>query len=212
MNIYYVYAYINKITGLPYYIGKGKNTRAYDKHGSIKIPKDKSKIIFLEKNLTNIGACAIERRMIRWYGRKDLGNGILLNRTDGGDGGSGRKNGFRLSDNSKQKISDKMTGRLVGSKNPFYGKTHSPETIQKYKELFTGVPLSEKHKKNISDGLKGKSTWNKGIPMNLEAKKKASRSLSGKININNGITNKRVNPELYDEYISNGWKKGFIKK
>ena len=56
MNIYYVYAYINKRTGLPYYIGKGKDTRAYDKHGSLSVPKDKSKIVFLERNLTGVGA------------------------------------------------------------------------------------------------------------------------------------------------------------
>ena len=72
-GIYYVYAYINKKTNLPYYIGKGKDNRAYKKHSRISVPKDKSKIVFLEKNLTNIGALALERRMIRWYGRKDLG-------------------------------------------------------------------------------------------------------------------------------------------
>ena len=164
MNIYYVYAYIHKITGLPYYIGKGKNTRAYDKHGSIRVPKDKSKIVFLEKNLTNTGACAIERRMIRWYGRKDLGTGILLNRTDGGDGGVGRKSGFFQPEESKQKQSEKMRGRFVGDKNSFYGKTHSTETIAKYKKLFTGVPLTVEHRLNISRGLKGKPTWNKGLP------------------------------------------------
>ena len=108
----------------------------------------------------------------------------------------------------KQMQSEKMKGRFVGEKNSFYGKKHSTELIQKYKDLFTGVPLSESHKENISKGLKGKSTWNKGIPMNESAKHKASQSLSGRITINNGSINKRVRPETLEEFLSQGWIKG----
>ena len=85
---YYTYAYLRE-DRTPYYIGKGKGDRINSKQRTIKLPKDKSRIIFLKKNLTEEEAFKHEIYMIDVFGRKDLGTGILHNRTGGGEGSSG---------------------------------------------------------------------------------------------------------------------------
>ena len=109
-NIFYIYAYLRE-DGTPYYIGKGCGTRAW-KHfrKEIKPPKNKTLIKIIESNLTEIGAFSLERRYIRWYGRKDLGTGILRNRTDGGEGASGRK--IIMTQEWKNNISKSKIGKI----------------------------------------------------------------------------------------------------
>ena len=87
---YYTYAYLRE-DGTPYYIGKGKGNRLYKKGSRVFAPPPKNRIIFLKENLTEQEAFKHEIYMIAVFGRKDLGTGILHNKTDGGDGTSGHK-------------------------------------------------------------------------------------------------------------------------
>jgi hypothetical protein len=89
MKKYYTYAYLRE-DKTPYYIGKGCGNRINENKGRpCKKPIDKSRIIFLKQNLTEEEAFKHEKYMISVFGRKDLGVGILYNKTDGGDGVSG---------------------------------------------------------------------------------------------------------------------------
>lgn len=88
---YYTYAYLRE-DGTPYYIGKGKGRRAYNRNcKSAHMPDNKDNIIFLKTNLTEEEAFIHEIYMIAVLGRKDNNTGILRNMTDGGEGFSSKK-------------------------------------------------------------------------------------------------------------------------
>lgn len=132
MNEFYTYAYLRE-DGTPYYIGKGHGYRIYHNRRKIKPPKDKSRIIFLKKNLTEEEAFKHEKYMIAIFGRKDNGTGILRNLTDGGEGCSG----ILVSEETRKK----MSKAKIGNRNGMFRHNQymmSEDSIKKLKERMSG--------------------------------------------------------------------------
>jgi hypothetical protein len=178
---YYTYAYLRE-DRTPYYIGKGKEDRIYSKQKNIKPPKDKSRIIFLKQNLTEVEAFKHEKYMIAVFGRKDLGTGILHNRTDGGEGTSG---GIH-SPETKQK----MSAAQKGEKNHNYGKTLSPETRAKISAATKGKTCSPETKEKMSAVQKGENHPFYGKSHTPETRAKMSAALKGENNPRYGKSHK----------------------
>ena len=117
-NRFYVYTY-SYPTGEHFYVGKGtgnrdkrhlRDAKALDKAVSwcqkvIKnlLKKGEEPVIgrIIDK-IDNELACFIEQEYIAKHGRKDIGTGVLVNCTEGGDGGHG------YSKETLKKLSDKL--------------------------------------------------------------------------------------------------------
>lgn len=154
---FYVYAYLRE-DGTPYYIGKGKAFRAWNKNKKEIGKPTANRIIILEQNLSELGALAIERRMIRWYGRLDNNTGSLRNKTDGGDGICGWKH-------SLETIEKVRSGNL--------GKKCSEETKIKMRLAKLGKPKSLEHKANMSKAQK--LAGNRPPPWSPDRKRKKGK-------------------------------------
>jgi hypothetical protein len=201
-NRFYTYAYLRE-DRTPYYIGKGKGKRAYRKYKgeTIKPPKDKSRIIYLKQNLTEEEAFKHEIYMIAVLGRKDLGTGILRNKSNGGEGPSGwvaseetrrkmgeAQKGKTLSEETRKKIGEALKGNTI-----WLGKSHSEESKRKISEALKGNTTwlgrthSEESKRKISEAKKGKTPW-LGKTHSEESKAKMSAANKGQISWNKGKT------------------------
>jgi len=143
-NLYYTYAFLRK-DGTPYYVGKGKGDRAYSKRRKgVKRPAEDDRILILKRGLTEKEAFTHEKYMIAVYGRKDLGTGILLNRSDGGEGNSGHKH----TEDTKIRIGNSSRGKKL-------------------------KPRTNLHRQRLSASLKGKRSW-LGLRHKPESKQKIS--------------------------------------
>ena len=180
---FYVYAFLRE-DRTPYYIGKGVGNRAWKKRRRNSPPADSSRIIILKETLTESEALTEEIRLIHFYGRKDLGTGILRNLTDGGEGTSG----CIASPETLAKRSAAMSGEnnpnfgKCGEKSPNFGKHHTQNTLDKMSAVKSGE----------NNPMYGKQSPNFGKHPSQETRDKQSAAKSGENNPNFG---KKRSPE-----------------
>jgi len=160
---YCVYFHINSFTEEVFYVGIGTIKRPmqnYKRSDYWKnyVKKYGFKFKIIEEGIIWDDACKLEKHFISLYGRKDIGTGILINQTNGGDGTGG------------------YAGFWKGKKRP----AASEQTIKKCKENTTrywlgkSIPIDVKDKiantlkgsklsKETKEKLKGRIPWNKGL-------------------------------------------------
>jgi len=170
---FYVYGIYEPVDSNPldkcFYIGKGTGNRIEStvesknkntyKHNFINLLRDKGKEPYSRKLVENV----TEKKALELEKRliKEIGIDNLTNVTEGGDGFlSGEQNAAKKKE-VREKISDAMTGK----------------------------PVSDKHKKSISDTLKGRDV----VPK--ESREKMAEKLRG-----------RNRPDYVGEKISEGLK------
>lgn len=155
-NNYYVYEWIRLDTNEVFYVGKGKNERAYElkegrnKHFKSVIKNRNVAVVLLHENLTEEEALQYECWYIHEY--KYLIGLALTNKTDGGEGVSGWYNG--LSDEEKLSYGNNMKKVLKKRyvEKPELRKTVTKKMVefmktQKQREV-ARIKGKEKHKNN----------------------------------------------------------------
>lgn len=152
MNNKVLYQHRRKDDNSIFYVGIGYLQRASSIQNRNRwwrniVAKCSYDIEILEVGLTWEEATKKEIELIAKLGRKDLGKGLLVNLTDGGDGSVGYKH--------TPESLDKISKSKIGNKNCL-GKIASDETRQKMSLSRLGTKQSEVHINKRIEKRKGK--------------------------------------------------------
>jgi len=162
-----------------FYVGIGSfNTRAFSKYSRNKywgniIKKHEYITEITHNDILIEEAYAIEKYLISFYGRHDLGLGNLANMTDGGEGI------VNLSEEARKKMSESR----IGSKNHMFGRRGENHPLFGYKPSDeTKLKLEIKRLRGKNHPMYGKKGTFSGKTHTKEARKKISESKKGEKN------------------------------
>jgi hypothetical protein len=159
--MYYVYQHKKADTNEIFYVGKGKDTRAFSKksrnsYWNHVVNKHGFNVEFVVKNIDEELSFLVEIEAIDLYRRVGC---KLTNITNGGEGASGFSHPH--SEEHKAKMKGDQFGASTWGKT-FKGKTHSDEQKAKWRETRKGVTsprkgvvLSDETKAKMSESKKG---------------------------------------------------------
>lgn len=182
----YIYRHIRIDKNEPFYIGIGSDKtykRAYQSSKTKRsefwhnIASKGYEVEILMDDLTWEQACEKEKEFISIYGRKDLGTGILVNLTDGGEN----------------------PPILIGGINPM----KSFENKQKVSKKRKGIFFSIEHKNNLSLSAKSRNVippLRKGQKMSIEGINKMVQS-----RLENGKLRKKIYQYDTELNLINTW-------
>ena len=239
MNNYYVYEY--RCEQGPFYVGKGTGVRCLDHlrdaaktkrntHFLNKIRKltrelTPPDIVIVHDQLTEQQAFEIEVKLIKQHGRLDLHEGLLLNKTNGGDGSGGHTSpkkgktfdeyfGIQRSIEIKRKLSIAAIARrneIISMNHRVHrGKKLSTEQIEFIRVLHTGAKRSEETKRRISEGTLGKKKT-LSVEQRLDKAERTRQRFNGSVLINDGTLNKNIDKAELQAHLVLGWGRGKVK-
>lgn len=195
--MYYLYIIYNPLTNLPFYVGIGKESRR-GKSGTRYLDHVKEALLYrnnpthncnrhklstilkiidsgqapfyviAKNNLLETEIHDLEKKLISYYGRRDLNTGILTNMSPGGEGNT------EWSAESKNKLSTSLKGKPSPLRNRKIGQYSSDRVsaqkdgIAHAKQALT-VEQKSQQTVNRSNARKGKIPWNKGLTKETSA-------------------------------------------
>lgn len=174
-----VYQHIRRDTQEVFYVGIGADQkRAYSRNNRNKywhnvVNKVGYDVEVTHKDLIWEEACSIEKYLVAFWGRKDLGLGSLVNMTDGGEGNA------NLSESSRKLKGEKISKQKLGVPNlKLKGRIKTVEHREKIATSLKGTKHSDEV--NAKKGRSGAENAFYGKTHTEESKQKNRLAHIGK--------------------------------
>jgi RNase H-fold protein (predicted Holliday junction resolvase) len=211
----YVYRHIRLDTNEVFYIGigsdvGGKYIRAYSKtqrnrHWNY-VSKNGYCVEILFDNLDWSEACEKEKEFIKLYGRKDLKEGTLVNKTNGGEGTVG----VIVSEETKKKISAAVLGKPLYKEEDWISFPRIKKIIELLKQDIPSHTIEKQLKCGSATIVKVRKYLiktkqideNKTWTLSNETRKKISEASIGKKKSKESIDKMKINLKKYYESLS----------